>query len=110
MDSTNTHYIIIPTNSSQSLKIGEVLNFYIAMHHSSLSVFMTNKMASDTIKHYELLNLKVAKQTNRIFSSLLSLDGLVQSCMTPSQSLLDETAAFYAEQGTTPLLFTTSVL
>jgi len=67
-------------------------------------------MPSGTIKHYELLNLKVAKQPNWIFSSLLSLNGLVQSCMTPSQSLLDETAAFYAEQSTTPLLFTTSVL
>jgi len=69
-----------------------------------------NKIPSGTIKHYELLKLKVAKQPNWIFSSLLSLDGLVQSCMAHSQSLLDETAAFYAEQGTTPLFFTTCLM
>jgi len=66
---------------------------------------MTNNTPSGAMKHHESAELDSHQMAKMFFFLSSTSDWLVQNCMTLSQWFLNNTAAVYTEQCTTPSLF-----
>ena len=105
-DSVDIQYKIIQ-KKSQNLKNGKLIGLYNNVpfifkcsHDEQHAQWCEKASRSTESESCQMANMFLSF----FFSSSSSSDGLVQNCMTLSQSFSHKTAAFYTEQCTSPLL------